>query len=217
MPYPEEHRLLTFGGPLGDLGEQWSMSLRTDADFVTTGDETAETEQARVDALGAEFVTLWANIVLVGSQAKLAWVKYNRINQAGHYVYPFTARFDQAPQAPGGSGSSTHPGQVALVASLTTAAGRGPAHAGRMYWPIPRYSVDSGLRISAANADAAASNVADFIGGVNDAIAPLNVRIYSQVGSGQQRLVTGVKVGRVLDTMRSRRTQLPEEYEEAPV
>jgi hypothetical protein len=53
--------------------------------------------------------------------------------------------------------------------------------------------------------------VASLITALNADASYGETRIYSNVREGASRLVTGVTVGRVLDTMRSRRTSLPEE------
>lgn len=112
-----------------------------------------------------------------------------------------------------------YPNQVALVATLV-AANRGPARFGRMYLPPPNLPLDSSGRISAANAGFRADSIGAFLKNVSDAIdmeditssEGLNISP-GPVGStvGTKQVIDHIEVGRVLDTMRSRRRSLLEE------
>jgi hypothetical protein len=203
MAFPGQHMLLSFGGPLY-VGEQWSVSLRSTPNF-------ADGDTAGLDAI-AQAVSTWftTGAPIIGAAARLAYVKFNRIGPDGKYVGATTNRVDFTPVR-GGNTVATHPPQISLVATLETGVTRGLANRGRMFLPCPVAGVDGNGRISANAALEVATKVAGLLSTLN-ALTPYGeTRVYSAVGSGASRLVTGVTVGRVLDTMRSRRTSITEE------
>jgi hypothetical protein len=195
--------LLAFGGPLYGA-EQWSISLRSTPNF-------ADNDAVGLDRI-ADLVGDWHEgaPAVVGGFAPMTWLKFNRIGVDGKYVADRTNRVDFAPPRVNNTGSP-HAPQVSLVATLETGNLRGLAHRGRMFLPCPTAAVSNDGRIPAAAAQAAATKVASLITALNADPSYGETRIYSNVREGASRLVTGVTVGRVLDTMRSRRTSLPEE------
>jgi len=148
--------------------------------------------------------------MIIGAQARLAWLKFNRIGVDGKYVNAFTNRHDWAPTLATSSGSP-YPPQVSLVATFETGAARGLAHRGRMFLPTPLAAIDADGRITGGAAASAATKVAALLSALNALPGYGESRVYSNVRAGASRPITGVTVGRVLDTMRSRRSQLAEE------
>jgi len=220
MAYSTPYHYLTFGGPYG-ASEQWSVGLK----MATSGTaRTQEDEQTILTAMQATLTTQW-NLESnpVGNSAALAWVKYNLVGTNGKYVNNWTSVKDFAPVLSGTQGP--YPFQIALVATLQTDAARGLASKGRIFLPCPRYPIDGAdRRISSANALAAATWVAGLITAVNDVPNVGSVYVFSAGGNrngvltpGTRRLVNAVSVGTVLDTMRSRRTNLVEQRSVAPV
>ena len=199
--------MLAFGGPLHGI-DGWSCSLR-----VSTG--TAVPTRAQEEASLAAAKTACINFVAGGSHiasvAQLAWVKLNRVNTEGHYERDYTNVVEVLPMQPGGYGGVRHAPQVALVATLLTGSKRGLASSGRIYVPSPGAAVGADGRISTSDAAVMQSAVTTLVQSIN-AIENLgDVMVGSRVGTGAARPVTGVVVGRTLDTMRSRRAQLPEQ------
>lgn len=119
-----------------------------------------------------------------------------------------------------GTGTSyKYPNQVALVATLV-ATNRGPARFGRMYLPPPNKGLDTTGRLSAADAGFLADSVGAFLKAVADSIdmelttssEGLNISPGPPGSSvGTRQTIDHIEVGRVLDTMRSRRRSLIEE------
>lgn len=120
-----------------------------------------------------------------------------------------------------GTGGQNFPAQVACVVSKV-GAHRGPGQFGRMYLPCLGLNLSTGGRLTAAVALSVAQATSAFLKGISDAIdAPgwtnsaegCNVSVLP-TGSGTLQTIDHVRVGRVLDTMTSRRTSLDEDYQE---
>lgn len=209
MPYPFRSALLAFGGNLYGA-ETWTMTLRLTPP-AAIGDQAAW--QAACNAVHAKINTWWVSGVS-GAGATFLWTKLNEIKIDGKYAQPYTIRKDNtAAQTPGSA--SNYPPQVSLVATLETGVTRGNACRGRMFFPIPRGGIGQDGRISAAAASEFAGQVKTLLDDINSVDPDMRVHVMSPGGikdtAGRQRIVTGVSVGRVLDTMRSRRAQLLEE------
>jgi hypothetical protein len=135
------------------------------------------------------------------------------INTSGHYALQTTFEQVVADVGGGGTGGNLFPNQVALAISLTTAVTRGAAHRGRFYMPMPNITVVSDGLIAAANRDAVKGSADTFLAAINAVSANYDVAVFSRkAGNPAHRLVTGIEVGRVLDTQRRRRRQLVETY-----
>jgi hypothetical protein len=148
----------------------------------------------------------------VGNGAHLNTIKYNSIDIHGKYADPTaTVRWDATAPTNGG-GSATILPQAALVVSIMTANARGLAHTGRFYSPAFALPVSSDGRIAEAYATTVAEAATALLNAVNSDDASFQVAVVSDVGEGHQVEATHVRVGRVVDTMRSRRTSLPEGY-----
>jgi hypothetical protein len=79
-------------------------------------------------------------------------------------------------------------------------------------------------RATAANAIRLAGSVSSLINNVNAAMSSWNggadagsVGVFSNQGAGAWHSVTHVQVGRVTDTMRSRRSSLGEDYQSSTI
>lgn len=143
---------------------------------------------------------------------KLSMIKFNLIGTDGHYVDKNNSVLHELiPPAHGASESSVAP-QLALAISLRTAARRGLAHAGRIYMPVPVCPVGGDGRVSVAERAPYITHATSFLDALNAAGEGWVVGVVSNVREGGQRRVTNVRVGRVLDTIRSRRTSLDEDY-----
>jgi hypothetical protein len=162
------------------------------------------------DAISAAAHTYFSG-AYINHAAELTMIKYNLIGTNGKYADPSNTVLEDHPTATVGAGNGYVWPQLALAISLRTDAARGPAHAGRFYLPCPqgapytdgRYTIDQVSDIVAASTA--------FLDAINADDASWQVAVVSNVGSGHQRFVDHVQVGRVMDTMRSRRTSLPED------
>lgn len=218
MVYPVSIYRLVIGGTI--YSETWNTSLQI---YPTA---TAPIDEDLLEDV-AEVVRLWytdgdADGGQFHSQAPLTYIKLNRIDVNGHYQDPVSMTYDYPTPQPGtGAGTGVAP-QIAIVATLKTNFERGLAHRGRMYLPPATGFINPGVdgRATAASAQRIAGSVSTLINGVNAAFAswtggPVGgrVAVISNKGAGAWHLVTSVEVGRVLDTMRSRRSSLDEDYQ----
>lgn len=123
-----------------------------------------------------------------------------------------------------GAGAQHFPAQCALVCTLTSAVPRGLASKGRMYLPGVANSITDAGKLSSTVSAAIATNLKAFFDTVNGSIdASGTIMLTSPgskpplVGAGISRVVTGLRVGDVVDTQRRRRNQLVEVYENRTV
>lgn len=204
------HLYLQWGGKLPGE-EQWSCGLRL---AVTDGSGTSLDPTPLLAPAAAAVQTFHSGLgAQISPRAKLSFVKLNYITETGHYGEASTFEHVVADVAGGGTDSLTPPNQIACAISLTTAATRGPAHRGRFYIPIPTMPILADGRISTGTRDPAKVAATDFIAALNALDTGYKVAVFSRkAGAATHRLVTGVEVGRVLDTIRRRRNKMVEAY-----
>lgn len=101
------------------------------------------------------------------------------------------------------------PTQTALVASLITSR-NGPTGKGRIFLPFPGVDLDAGRLVTVGAAESIRDRVVDFLSTLNSIGTLGPVSVVSSLGYTSP--VTGVRVGRVPDTQRSRRNRRDEGY-----
>jgi len=196
------HRL-QFGGKLFDT-EQWSCSISFNAQ-----DSAVAVPAGMVTALEDWFGRSQSQI---SNRATLEFVKYNQINPVtGKYVLP-TSNTVVVPTPPTGQAASFAP-QLSVSVGLTTVLSRGRGHAGRFYPPSGGSGANIGAdgRVSEAFVQDTAGSAKTLILALNVAAGTGEAVIFSKVDQSVT-VVNGVRVGRVIDTIRSRRSSLPEQY-----
>lgn len=148
----------------------------------------------------------------IGSGARLTEVKCAHIGADGKYTGP-PATF--AKDVPGGFATSIrYPPQVSLAVSLVTNT-YGARGRGRFYLPNPVAPVEMpDLTIGATTAEAIEGAVATMLRNVNNepGLDMLDLAVAVASSYGKNHRVTSVRVGRALDTVRSRRRSLVEDY-----
>lgn len=209
MPYPRQHTYVTWFGDAFSQAEEWQVGLRLDQPYEPPSTDT-------LNALDAAFATLVGANVSFPAGRRYLGLKVAPQDVNGRYPDGVDATEFLRAVPLSGAASVGYP-QIALVLSLRTARSRGYASNGRMYIPSS-LSPDAGTGlITASAASNAALAGAAFIGEVNDAGAGV-ASVMSTVGTGRIEPITGVRVGRVMDTQRRRRNGLPETYTpESPV
>jgi hypothetical protein len=103
---------------------------------------------------------------------------------------------------------------VALAVSLNTPR-RGPSGKGRFFLPMPAVTINPGnLEISAADAQGVADSAAQWLNdlGNEPGVDVLGLAAVVASTKGYNTRVSSVRVGRVLDTIRTRRRSLKEAY-----
>lgn len=208
-PFDSEHVYVQWGGKLPG-NEQWSCGLRMYKTVSSALAPDASFVAAAKTAIQAYHTSTTA---FISGAAKLSYVKANVINVSGHYAFPVTEEVTVADVAGGGAAIPPHPNQIALAISLITGFSRGPAHRGRFYMPLPMFLPAADGLISVSDRDYAKGAAQGLISGLNAITANLQVGVFSRkAGAAGHRQVTGVEVGRVLDTQRRRRRSLVEMY-----
>jgi hypothetical protein len=208
-PFDGGHLYLQWGGKLPG-NEQWSNGLRLAPVAAANSGDPAGLIAGCVAAIQAWHVHVDSAI---HPFAKLSFVKLNMINTAGHYATDETFETILADVAGGGSSTVYTANQLALAISLKTAVSRGAAHRGRFYAPLPTPYVTTDGTIAAADRDKIKARATALLAALNAVSANYDVAIYSRkAGNPGHRLVTGIEVGRVLDTQRRRRRSVAELY-----
>lgn len=208
-PFNTPHLYLQWGGTLPG-GDEWSCGLR----MIPINQGVATSNQARLDA-AANAVHIFHGTVnsQISPRAVLTFAKLNAIGVNGRYVEQTTLEHIFPNEGGVGNEAKTPPNQVALVVSLTTAVSRGPAHRGRFYMPLPCLTPGIDGRITIADRNNVHDSAVDFLAALNAVDPNLKVAVMSRkLYAPASRLVTGIEVGRVLDTQRRRRNKLAEAY-----
>lgn len=182
--------------------------------------------QALADQIGAIVLTYFSasapDGLSITSAAKLERVKVNRIGRDGHYMDPDSIEHVINPAVAGRSAAAPPP-QLALVVSLLGNENpRALAGRGRFYLP-PLTGMDSVTADGKLGSTAVAPVVPatlNLIRDINALFNGLGVQ-YAYVGNtsagsgsrpGRQQVVSEIRVGNVVDTVRSRRRSLQESY-----
>ncbi len=210
MVFAPHQRLTMIGtvGPSGAPVEIFSMGINL------TGTAGAFTPaQQTLDDLTADCVAFFgSNGTRIGPWAQLRAVKLASIGPDGKYTADALMN-EVVPFKPGNAIGPVYPPQVALCVSLLTGR-RGATGRGRFYLPAPVSEVDTQGLITAAEANTIATSCRDFLNALGNqpGVDPGNLRPCVSSSKGYNTPVTGVRVGRVLDTIRSRRNALNESY-----
>lgn len=209
MPYLNPFLKLVVQGSLGSV-EVFSYSLHL---IGSANPAPATVPQAVVDAVAA-----FHGSALVGSTAIVRTIKLNLIGENGKYVSDTTVQEDLESPYIAGQGPNQYPMQVALAMSLLATKERGKASKGRFYLPMPGTLLEGpNWTMPLATAQIYLEALQTFVEDLNDAVGSWRVGLVSNVGIGAESVVTRVRVGHALDTIRSRRNKVPEAYTEGPI
>lgn len=216
MPYPGQfHRLVIIGSLYADI---WNTTLS----IVPSG--LGELGMPAVDdtTLNAvkDDIYNWWNLGSFSPivACKLTGFKLNRIDASGHYMDE-TKEYTWPAPINGITSSNIAP-QLATVATLRTAVLRGRGSKGRMYLPpnANQTSLGGDGRSTTTQAHDVAVGVKDLIDRLNATYTLVGrVGVASDAGAGRFEHVTEVSVGRVVDTVRSRRSALQEDYQSVTI
>jgi hypothetical protein len=152
----------------------------------------------------------------INPAAVLEEVKFAAIGADGKYVEdPIIINVqDIAGGDPNGSAHAYVTPQTALAISLVTDR-RGPTGKGRFYLPMPVIPLGADFKGQMDIMNLISNRVQVFLQNVNNAPNVDDAgsfRVVVASTKGYNTLVTGSRVGRVVDTIRSRRGQLSESY-----
>lgn len=220
MAYPAPfHRLVMIGSLYAD-------TFNTTLAMIPVGGGTLpEVSDDLVDAVGAVCADWWNNLLGGGgnglgiiTNAKLTSVKLNRIGTDGKYMDAETKEHVLGTPVSGVT-STNLPAQLSIACTLRGVNERARAGKGRMFFPpsSAMNALGNDGRLTAALALDYAKGVSFLLGALDDAYLSEGVSavagISSATGAGAFQGVQQVSVGRVVDTIRSRRNKLPEDPE----
>lgn len=205
------HGLYVFRGRFGPAAapvEEWMFNIRTTAGAPLAEAAHQALARAAVDAWSAHLRPLhWSGVALTS-------VKHCEVAEGGKVVQDAgTGAYDQGEvevNLPGtGAVNAVYPPHIAMCVSLQTPR-PGPSGRGRIFLPPPRAGLDNdGLVLADAFQAEVVGAAAAFIRAIT-AIGKTVVVVSPR--RSLMTAVTEVKVGRVLDTMRSRRGEMAENY-----
>lgn len=214
------HTRITFSGVFGSTVspvEIWSFNVHTGPLSATTAANAATVATAARTA----WQTNWGP--LLSTDITLTRTRVAVVDSNSRVAKDFDGSFKQGDNVTAGGGSvampaaSRMPTQAALVISLRSARADATGK-GRFFLPfqMPNYALQTDFRLTSATADAVAAAAKAFLNGVASAAsAPIVVASgggKAGGGTGYLSPVTSVRVGRVVDTMRSRRNAQLEAY-----
>jgi len=213
MVYPQEHVLLRFQGIFGVSTppgiDQWSVGIRMGLTSSAPAYDAAKL-QTLVNAAQTAANTFHATTgVATGTTCWLTNVTGAQIGVLGKYT-PTTQQTVISPtMVTAGVGAATQPWNSALVLSLRTAAPRGLASNGRVYWPALAALIDTGTgRVQASTVSTRVTAFKTFINALNTAgnsySAGMSVVVASAVGGGVIRPVTGIRSDARMDSIERR-------------
>lgn len=205
------HRLVVSGTLSAEEGFSYGLSLINTSQQI--GVRVTSVPQAVIDAVS----TFHQASALIANEARITTIKLNQIGTDGRYVSEEdTVLYDFETPLPGAS-VVKYPPQVALAISLKTAKQRGRARAGRFYIPYPAAPLSSNGYMAANEAQNVADIATVFLNSLNAAMTLSRVGVVSNLGTGHEEPVTHVEVGRIFDTIRSRRRSLKEDAQRGVV
>lgn len=152
---------------------------------------------------------------IFSSATTLDFIKFNEIDPAtGKYVSDGQVYIREVENVKGGSNVYTPP-QLTICVTLTTNKSRGRASKGRLFLPTLTGSVTQSGQLATPARDEVATAAATYLNALNnwpgvDLPWDSAVHIWSSV-DGSLEKVTGIEVGSVVDTQRSRRNAISEE------
>ena len=219
MPYPQQTMLFQWGGNVRGASstqqvlESFTGSMRFAAPEGPNDIRVVDNDAAMLDLL-EDLRSFWQNPdSQIPGNYRIEWCKWNRIDVDGHYVgdttrQVFNLNYD------GGGGAIVYPLQIAWASTWMTDKSRGLANKGRTYWPT-RAVISSGDMLVpegtcqkfAQNCQTLIDNWGNWNGVDTSSVVPV---IASKQRGGAIERITGVRVGRRLDILRSRAAQLSE-------
>ena len=206
MAYPQNIFRLVMSGTLYGT-ETFSYGLTFAKEF-TTGSAPPTVPSAIVDAVVAFHTSADSGI---SNAAVLKTIKFNEIGTNGRYASESATVMEEFETGRAGSRGAVMPPQVALAITLRTAKRRGRAHAGRFYIPFGGGNLSLEGALYPAEQQKIVAAVTKFLRDLNTAAAGIGrLAVASDIGVGAIETITHCEVGRVLDTLRTRRKSIDE-------
>lgn len=201
---------------IGDMpgGETWTWSMA----FGSEGQLKPAPTEVPQGVLNAIETFHTSTDTSLGNAVTLTAIKLNMIDTNGRYQNPHNTVEYIYETPPVGQGTVQLPPQCATAVTLLTPNRRGLASRGRFYVPRLGKPVGNDGRLSEINRSALLTSASAMVASLNEALGPdFRLSVTSNRRTGAQAWVNELAVGRVVDTIRSRRKGLVEDYLTAPV
>jgi hypothetical protein len=194
--------------------EHWSFGVNFPADALP-----ADGSDIVADGVALDLNDAWHDSwrPRMGTDVVLTNVKVSHVLATGHVATRGDGSYVQGESVvewTGVGAPQAMPLQTALCVSLTTAR-PGPTGKGRFFLPWPAFAVSAITK--SLSVDDAGTIAADAVAFLNHCATIMTFAPQVVSSKGYMSEVTGVRVGRVPDTMRSRREDLPEGYVSLPL
>jgi hypothetical protein len=210
MPtFTESHVKVTVIGDAWLATETWQFGVN--CRFGPGGEPTNAGLQAMADALVIPTNTfLTSSGPAMSSSARITAIKVALVDATGHYPAPSVpgiATFGVPTPGPSGAGAIP---QATIAVTLVSDVPRGRGSRGRFYLPPCMPAIQTDGRITAAAADSIESAAKTWLNAIKGNVIVSEILVMSGLGAGTSGVVKSIGVGRVVDTMRSRRRNLLE-------
>lgn len=211
------HSRIVFDGVIGTVAaplERWAFGINFPHDALSAGSNQVTDDALASDAMGA-----WSARMTQASctDVVLSQVKVSRIDAAGLVEHRADGSYVQGVWTGSVAGQNAPravPLQTALCVSLETSRS-GPTGKGRFFLPWPSYDLQADKRLAVGDVeDLLEFCVVPFL---NDLATLMTFAPQVVSSKGYMSAVTGVRIGRAPDTLRSRREDSPEGYISAPL
>lgn len=221
----KRHWLLSWGGTLAGGLDIWANNIRFTNDEAAQPDNVpSSTLEVLLDDYVNDIRTMMAdarNYISVAVTCK--WVKFNQIDELGHYADPTNthARYLTAASgalAPfGGVATTNVPPYQSVAISTTTDRVRGPGSLGRYFLPQCAPPLNTDGRMTTLAQGNLRDGAVAFLNALGDeaGVDVTNMRpaVVSNVGApGPAQAIKGVRVGNVPDVIRRRKNAILESY-----
>lgn len=212
MPFSAPHNYVTLIGDCYDSTEEWQVGFR----LLPAGAPTPATSE-QLDALEA-VASSWMNSpdAGFGNTHRLTMVKVAPIGTDGRYPAGAQSAEKILTTPVLGAATARSFPQLSLCVTTTTSRSRGRGSKGRFYPPPYPTAADASGRVQAGVLPSYANAMIALIVGL--AGVGLGVpSVMSNTATSETFPITGVRVGRVMDTQRRRRSSLSEDYLSVPL
>jgi len=214
VPVPK-HIKINIRGRFDGTPEQWSYGFHLDP--VRTAQVDIKVADYDMSIVAAAINAFHSHARFPAKVVVEEWRAYD-IGSDGRMIgNPVLGSWSAATQPKGlGAGNLTYPPQASLVVTLE-AANRGPARYGRMYLPQPYMILDSTARLAATDVSSIGSALRTMLKAIEGANTGAddshlcNVSPGGRTSTPTKQSVINLKMGRVIDTMRSRRSKMDED------
>jgi hypothetical protein len=210
VTYDQPHYLITVFGDAWTAVETWQFSVR--ARPASTGVITDSDCQTLANSMATPTIAMFNGTGFNASNgSRCLGIKVAHIQTDGHYPATHVPGIYTYPTPLVGSATGAGLPQATMCVTLHGTVPRGRGSRGRFFCPpfAGGVAVADG-RLTAAQADAIETLAHDWLVSLNAQPMVDNVCVFSGLGAGLSSPVIGVSVGRVVDTMRSRRRSIPE-------